>query len=97
MADDIGLRLALGAQPRTVVGIFVRQGGIVALAGITLGLVGVLAGSRLIESLLFGVGPRAPAVFTATTLLLLGVALFSCWLPARRAAPLSPIDALRIE
>jgi putative ABC transport system permease protein len=96
-AGEIGLRLALGAQPRTIVRMFVRQGGIVALAGITLGLAGVLAGSRLIESLLFGVGPRDPAVFTATTLLLLGVALFSCWLPARRAARLSPIDALRSE
>jgi putative ABC transport system permease protein len=75
----------------------VRQGGIVALAGIMAGLGAAFAGSRLIESLLYGISPRDPGVFLATTLVLLGVALLACWLPARRAARLSPLEALRTE
>jgi ABC-type antimicrobial peptide transport system permease subunit len=94
---EIGVRLALGAAPATVAGMIVRQGGLVALAGITVGLVTAFAGSRLIESLLYGVSPRDPAVFVATTLVLLGIALLACWLPARRAARLSPLEALRTE
>jgi putative ABC transport system permease protein len=94
---EIGVRLALGAEPASIAGTILQQGGLVALAGITVGLVMAFAGSPLIGSLLYGVTPRDPAVFTATTLLLLGVALFACWLPARRAARLSPLEALRTE
>jgi ABC-type antimicrobial peptide transport system permease subunit len=94
---EIGVRLALGAEPRSVARMIVRQGGFVALGGITIGLAAAFAGSRLIESLLYGVSPRDPAVFAATTLTLLGVALLACWLPARRAARLSPLEALRTE
>jgi ABC-type antimicrobial peptide transport system permease subunit len=94
---EIGVRLALGADPRSVARMIVRQGGVVALAGVTIGLAAALAGSRLIESLLYGVSPRDPGVFGVTTLLLLGVALLACWLPARRAARLSPLEALRTE
>jgi putative ABC transport system permease protein len=94
---EIGVRLALGAEPASIAGTILQQGGLVAIAGITVGLVMAFAGSRLIGSLLYGVTPRDPAVFTATTLLLLGVALFACWLPARRAARLSPLEALRTE
>jgi len=75
----------------------VRQGGIVALAGIAGGLAIAFAASRLIESLLYGVSPRDPGVFAATTLILLSVALLACWLPARRAARLSPLEALRTD
>jgi ABC-type lipoprotein release transport system permease subunit len=56
-----------------------------------------LAGSRLLESLLFEVGPRDPGVFAVTTIALMATAVFACWLPARRAARLSPLDALRAE
>jgi len=94
---EIGVRLALGADPGSVAGMIARQGGRVALAGITVGLATAFAGSRLIESLLFDVSPRDPGVFTATTLTLLAVALLACWLPARRAARLSPLDALRAD
>jgi putative ABC transport system permease protein len=94
---EIGVRLALGAEPATVAGMIVRQGAFVALVGITVGLAAAWAGSRLIASLLYGVTPRDPAVFTATTLTLLAVALLACWLPARRAASLSPVEALRTE
>jgi putative ABC transport system permease protein len=94
---EIGVRIALGAKPSSVAAAIVRQGAIVTLAGTVVGLLTALAISRLIESLLFGVSPRDPAVFTTTTLLLSGVALLACWLPARRGSRLSPLEALRAE
>lgn len=94
---EIGVRLALGAEPGRVAGMMVRQGGTVALAGIAVGLGAALAGSRLIESLLYDVSPRDPSVFAATTLTLLAVAVLACWLPARRAARISPVEALRTD
>jgi ABC-type antimicrobial peptide transport system permease subunit len=94
---EIGVRLALGAEPASVARMIVRQGGLVALAGIAIGLATALAGSRLIESLLYGVSSRDPGVFAITPLVLLAVALLACWLPARRAARLDPLDALRTD
>jgi putative ABC transport system permease protein len=75
----------------------VRQGGAVALTGIAVGLGVAFAGSRVIESLLYGVSPRDPVIFAATALVLIVVTLFACWLPARRAARLDPLTALRTE
>lgn len=94
---EIGVRLALGAEPRSVAGMIVRQGGFVALAGLGAGLIAALAGGRLLESLLYGVSVRDPGVLVATSLILLVVSLAACWLPARRAARLSPLEALRTE
>ena len=94
---EIGIRLALGAEPANVARMIVSQGGVVALAGIAIGLASAVAGTRLIQSVLYGVSPRDPGVFAGTTVLLLGVVLLACWLPARRAARLSPLDALRTE
>jgi putative ABC transport system permease protein len=94
---EIGIRLALGAEPGSVARMIVRQGGVVAVGGITVGLAAAFAGGRLIQSLLYGVSPHDPNVFTGMTVLLLGVVLLACWLPARRAARLSPLDALRTE
>jgi putative ABC transport system permease protein len=94
---EIGVRLALGAPPGSVTALIVRQGGIVAFIGVVIGLAAAAAGSRLIESLLYSVSPRDPAIFTATTLALLSIALMACWLPARRAARLDPLDALRSD
>jgi putative ABC transport system permease protein len=94
---EIGVRLALGAEPSSVAGMIVRQGGFVALAGIAIGVAAAWAGSRFIASLLYGVSPRDPGVFVTTTMMLLGAALLACWLPARRAARLSPVEALRAE
>jgi putative ABC transport system permease protein len=94
---EIGVRLALGAEPGSVARMIVRQGGFVAFTGVIVGLTAAVAGGRLIESLLYGVSPRDPGVFAATTLILLGVALLACWLPARRAARLSPLEALRTD
>src|SRR2546423_5491635 len=84
---EIGVRLALGAEPGSVARMIVRQGSIVALAGITVGLAAAFAGGRLIESLLYGISPRDPGVFAGMTTVLLSVALLACWLPGRRAAP----------
>lgn len=75
----------------------VRQGAFVALAGIAAGLAIALSASRLIASLLVGVSARDPGVFVATALTLLVVALLACWLPARRASRLNPLEALRTE
>jgi predicted permease len=95
--SEIGVRLALGAEPRSVAVMILKQGGAVALAGATIGVVVALAGSRLITSLLYGITPRDPSVFIGTTLLLLIISAFACWIPARRAARLSPLDALRAD
>jgi len=94
---EIGVRLALGAKRGSVEVMIVRQGGVVALVGIVVGLGTALATSRLIGSLLYGISPRDPGVFAATAATLLAVALLACWLPARRAARLSPLDALRTD
>jgi predicted permease len=92
---EIGVRLAMGAEPRGVARMILRQGGLVTILGIVAGLIGALAGSQLIRSLLYGVSPRDPIVFSLTTVALLVVALLACWLPARRASRLSPLQALR--
>jgi putative ABC transport system permease protein len=94
---EIGLRLALGAAPRDVATMIVRQGGSVALAGITIGLGGAVGATRLMSSLLYGVSPHDPTVFGTTTVVLLCVAITASWLPARHAARLNPLDALRAE
>ena len=95
--NEIGIRLALGAEPRGVAAMIVRQGGLVTLTGIAAGLGAALASSRLIESLLYDVSPRDPVVFASAILALLAVALTACWLPARRAAHVSPVEAMRAE
>src|SRR5687767_13153861 len=95
--NEIGVRLALGAEPARITKQIVTQGGLVALAGIAIGLLAALAGSRLLASVLYGISPRDPAVFTVTAVTLQVVALAACWIPARRAAKLDPTIALRAE
>jgi ABC-type antimicrobial peptide transport system permease subunit len=92
---EIGLRVALGARPGSVAAMIVRQGGIVAVTGAVIGLALAFGSGRFVESLLFRVSPQDPLVLTATTLLLVSIALLACWLPARRAARLDPVEALR--
>ena len=92
--SEIGVRLALGAAPGSVTAMIVGQSGLVMLAGIGAGLAVTLGTGRLIESLLYGVSPRDPAVLAGTTFLLVIVAVVACWLPARRAARVSPVQAL---
>ena len=95
--SEIGVRLALGAEPGGITGQIVKQGGLVALIGIAIGLGAAFAGSRLIASVLYGVSPRDPVIFSAMAVLLMVVALVACWIPARRAAQLSPTIALRAD
>jgi predicted permease len=94
---EIGVRLALGADPSGVAGLILRQSAGVTMIGIGLGLAAALAGGRLIETLLYNVTPRDPLVIGAVTMLLTVIALVACWLPARRASRLSPLEALRID
>jgi putative ABC transport system permease protein len=94
---EIGVRLALGAEPRGVAAMIVRQGGAVAVIGIAVGLMTAFLGSRVMVSLLYGVSARDPLVFAGAASALLGVALVACWLPARRAAAVDPLVALRAE
>jgi predicted permease len=95
--SEIGVRLALGAEPGGIARLIVRQGGSVAAVGIAAGLAVALSGGRFIESLLYGIGPRDPVVFAGTTIALLSIALFACWLPARRASRMNAVEALRAE
>jgi predicted permease len=94
---EIGVRLALGAEPAGVAGLITRQGAVVTLAGTTIGLAAALAGGRLLESLLYGVSSRDPGVLASAAIATFALALLACWLPARRAAAVSPVEALRVE
>ena len=89
--------MALGAQLRDIVGLILKQGLGLTLIGCALGIAGAITVTRFIGSLLYGVGAFDPLTFATTTLVLLVVALIACWLPARRAARVDPIIALRAE
>jgi predicted permease len=94
---EIGIRRALGAQTGDVLSLVVRNGMILTVAGIVIGLAGSFALTRLMTSLLFGVTPRDPMTFAAVTFLLAMVALIACFIPARRATKVDPLVALRYE
>jgi len=94
---EIGIRMALGARRHDVLGLVVRRGMKLALIGVGAGLAGALAASRVLQSLLFEVQPFDPLVFLLVTLTLTAVALLACWLPARRASKVDPMEALRHE
>jgi putative ABC transport system permease protein len=94
---EIGVRMALGARPRDVLSLVIGQGLKLVLLGAGLGLVLALALLRLIQSLLYCVKPTDPKTFAGATLLLVAVALLACWLPARRASRIDPMEALRHE
>src|SRR5437899_1156271 len=95
--QEIGIRMALGAQRRDVLGLVVGHGMRLALVGVGIGLIGALALTRFMNTLLFEIRPFDPLTFVTVTVILPGVALFSCWLPARRAARVDPMVALRYE
>jgi hypothetical protein len=94
---EIGVRMALGAQPADVLRMALGGGLRLVLTGATLGVAGALALTRLASGALYGVAPSDPLTIAAAVLLLTGVALLACWLPARRAARVDPAVALRYE
>ena len=92
---EIGMRIALGAHPRSVLGMIVRRGLVLAGAGIVIGIAGAFALTRYIRGVLFGIEATDPATFAGVAIMLLGVAAVASWLPARRAAAVDPMAALR--
>jgi putative ABC transport system permease protein len=94
---EIGVRVALGAQPRNVFGMVLRQGMGAAAAGLTLGLLGAAALGRMLTSLLYGVKPTDVLTFVGVAGVLLTVVLAACLVPARRAVRVDPLEALRSE
>jgi putative ABC transport system permease protein len=94
---DIGLRIALGAQRSMILWLVVRQGMELALAGIVLGIAGAFALTRLMASLLFGVGAHDVVTFSTVPLLLAAIALIATYVPAWRATEVDPMMVLREE
>jgi len=94
---EIGIRMALGAERHSVLSAVICQGMTLTLIGCGLGLILAVALTRIVSSLLYGVTPTDPLTFILTVLLFGAVALVSCWLPARRAAKIDPMAALRYE
>jgi predicted permease len=95
--QEIGLRMALGARREDILGMVLRSGTIMAVTGVAIGFVGALALARLITSLLFQTSATDPPTFSIVPLVLVAVALFACYLPARRATRVDPLVALRYE
>jgi putative ABC transport system permease protein len=94
---EIGVRIALGAQRHAIVRLVLARGMTLVAGGAAAGLVASLALSRYLDRLLFGVTPTDPATFGAVTTVLLAVGLAACYVPARRAMRLDPVQALRLE
>ncbi len=94
---EIGVRMAIGARPTEIVLMILRQGMALALAGVALGVIGAFALTRAVKSLLFGVTPTDPATFSLVAAVLAAAAFAACYVPARRAAQVDPLRALRAE
>jgi putative ABC transport system permease protein len=94
-AQEIGVRMALGARPSDVLGMMVWRGARLALSGVAIGVIGSFAATRALRDLLFGVGPTDPLTFGVVALLLTGVAILASYIPARRAMKVDPVTALK--
>jgi ABC-type antimicrobial peptide transport system permease subunit len=92
---EFGIRLALGAESTSVLGLVFRQGLLLAVIGVSLGLAGALAMGGVLRAQLFGIEPSDPATLAAVCAGLIAVALLACYLPARRAVKISPASILR--
>jgi ABC-type antimicrobial peptide transport system permease subunit len=94
---EIGIRMALGAQPGKVVRMILREGLVMTLSGVALGFLLALGIGRALGSMLYQVSPVDPVAFTLAPCVLIATALLACWLPARRATKVDPNVALRAE
>jgi predicted permease len=94
---EFGIRLAIGADPRAVIRLVLGEGAVLAALGVVLGITGSIAATRALASLLYDVSPTDPVVLLALPLLLAGIALAACWVPARRAARSDPLSVLRAD
>ena len=95
--NEIGIRLALGAERKQVRGMVLREASWLAILGVVVGLAVALGLSQLVKSMLYGLKPADPASFAGAGCLLLGVALLAAWIPALRASRVEPMEALRHE
>src|SRR5207237_3860154 len=95
--QEIGIRMALGAEPRAVLAMVLRQGLRLAAVGVALGLAASLAATRALQSVLFGVSAADPVTYASVAALLVSVAALASWVPARRATRVDPAVALRAE
>ncbi len=94
---ELGIRIALGASQRHILSLVVKQGMVLAFSGVTIGLAAAFLLTRLMRSLLFGVQATDPITFAGISLLLAGIALLACYVPAQRAARIDPLISLRCE
>jgi putative ABC transport system permease protein len=94
---EIGIRMAIGAQPRDVFRMILGQGMMLALIGVAIGLVGAFALTRWMTTMLFGIEPTDPTTFASIAILLTAVALVACYIPGRRATKVDPLVSLRYE
>jgi putative ABC transport system permease protein len=95
--QEIGIRIALGADARRVTRMVVAEGARLVAVAVTIGLVGAFAATRWLRSQLFGVEPHDAPTFVGVTVLLAGVAILACYVPARRASRVDPMEALRTD
>ena len=93
--NEIGIRMALGAAPSRVTGMILKEGGLLVVAGLVVGILGSLALSRFIEGLLFGVASKDPLTLAAVVVTMMAIGLAACWIPAAKASRVDPSEALR--